>query len=168
MADKPLFKWFIRIVCVLMAMNIIMTLISACLVPGMDTIIYTRSGEDAFIIRLDFRSREILYMPYNKPEFENRWMTGAMTDLMALRLKFAAALANAPLWVRSYGSGEDEEAKSWAMDMYFGNRVKSTHGNGDMPINGKMLISRIEALVRLFPEDLPKQTVPANIYTADI
>ena len=169
MADKPLVKWFIRIVSVIMILNMVLVAVSACIVPFMDTVVFSCSGEDACILQLDFKNRQVRYMKYASA-YENRWMVGEMTDFMAVRLKFAAAVAAAPLWFGSYSGGDEAEADAWSMDMYFGRKARSCRGNGGAPLSYKIFESKIMAIAEMFPEDLPQesQQIPGNVATADI
>ena len=166
MLNSPLVKWFIRIWCVIMAVSILLTAVSACLVAGMDRIVYTCSGEDACIIQVDFESREVRFLRYSA-DAESRWMMGQMSGFMALRLRFAAAMANAPLWLNSYSSGSDE-ADAWAMDMYFGDRTKTCQGVGDYPGGWKVLIPQILELAEVFPDETPDTQVPGNVPTTTV
>ena len=151
-----------------MAVSILLTAVSGVLVIGMDSIVYTCSGEDAFIIRLDFENRQVHYMKYAS-EYDNRWMTGQMTDFMAFRFKLFAALSKAPLWFERYSDGGENQDDAWGMDMHFGNRVKTSQGAGDCPGGWKILISKIMSLAKCFPEELPEQNgIPGNIGTAEV
>ena len=168
MVDKPWVKWFMRIACFVMTVNMLMTAASACLVPGMNRLVYTCSGEDACIIQLDFENRQVRYMKYTSA-YDNRWMVGEMTDFMVIRLKFAAAVAAAPMWFENYSGTEDVEADAWGVDMYFGDRIKTCQGNGDAPFSHKILISKIMRIAQLFPEDnTESRQIPGNVATADV
>ncbi|MBR6766687.1 MAG: hypothetical protein IKM02_01915 [Clostridia bacterium] len=151
-----------------MAVNIFLTAASGVLVIGMDSIVYTCSGEDACIIQLDFENRQVRYMKYTS-EYDNRWMTGQLSDFMAVRFKFLAALSKAPFWFERYSDGDGSTDEAWGIDMRFGNRVKTSQGAGDYPGGWKILISQIMSLARSFPEELLEQNrVPGNVGTADI
>jgi len=162
MVNNTLVKWFMRIWCVFMAVSIAMTAVSAGMTATMDSIVYTCSGEDACIIQLDFENRQVRYMKYTS-EYANRWMTGQMSAFMAFRLKFAAALAHAPLWLERYSADDAENANAWAMDMHFGNHVWTTQGMGAYPFRWRILIPKIMAVAELFPKELPSTDVPDNI-----
>lgn len=168
MIEKPVVKWFIRIWCVIMAVGIMATAVSAALVVGMDSMVYSCSGEDACIIQLDFENRRVRYLKYTSV-YDNRWMEGEMTDFMAWRLKFSAAFANAPLWLENYTNGSEEQADAWSMDMRFGNRVKTCRGAGEYPIRWKMIIRKIMNIAEIFPE-MPEEyrTLPENAGAAYI
>lgn len=168
MSDKPWVKWFIRIVCFVMAVNMLLIAASACIVPGLDRLVYTCSGEDACIVQLDFANRQVRYMKYISG-YDNRWMMGEMTDFMAVRLKFAAAVAAVPVWFGSYSGAEDVEADAWGIDMYFGSRIRTCQGNGDAPFGCKIFTRRIMKIAELFPEDdIESRQIPGNLATADI
>jgi len=168
MTNSPLVKWFIRIWCVITAVSIVLTAVSACLVAGMDRIVYTCSGDNACIIQLDFENRQVHYMKY-AVNAESRWMTGEMSDFMAIRFKFAAAMANAPLWFASYSNNGDAQTDAWGMDMYFDDRIKTCQGVGDYPGGWNKLIPKIMNLAKLFPDEIPEQqNIPGNIPTANL
>ena len=151
-----------------MAVSIIMTAVSGVLVTQLDSIVYTCSGEDACIIQLDFKNRQVRYMKYTS-EYDNRWMTGEMSDFMAVAFRYLTAAANAPLWLERYPGRSADAEHAWGMDMHFGSRVKTSQGTGDYPAKWKVLIPRIMELADSFPELKPEQDqVPGNVATSDI